>query len=316
MADRIDLFEERLKLLREQKIEPSAFLARIGEYFGLVPIVGERRGTNFNVAMLRGESPDETFFPIFTSAERFAASFFSQDHEALHLPLDTIIRQIRLDSGIAINPGTDFAYNFSPFTLQKHLRAFGADTVVEEVTPEWLSNLNDQFSKHDVPHSQRTWRAMAEWSKRNHTSLAYDSWRCEFITTWFAGHIKPAADHIGLLAKAAYFYDATFWPVEVPIILGQPEGNPLDLLAMPASVRMRLLADRNELYLYLKFWADCVDYYYGISDVRDPSTLNNPLLHGCFSLVANNSRPLHCYYWNTGRMPKRPKRRRWVWRSF
>jgi hypothetical protein len=121
---------------------------------------------------------------------------------------------------------------------------------------------------------------MAEWSSRNKTSLSLDSWRAEAISVWFRAHIKPGSDHMGLMAKAAYFYDAAFWPLEIPIIFGEPEGDPSEWLSMPASIRIRFATDHNELYSYLKFWADCVDYYYGISDIRDPSTLNNPFLHG------------------------------------
>ena len=278
MVDRVEMFEDRLRRLREGELQPSAFLARFREFFGIVPAVDMRADPPVNVRLLCTKDPPETFFPIFTSRQRFDESFFALDHHPSTLPLDTVIRQMHLDTGLSINPGTDFGYTFTSLQLQKELLEFGADTIVEEATPEWLTALNEQFARDQVSPDQRTWRAMSEWSVRNRASLSLDSPRARRIEEWFTANIKPGADHIGLMGRAAYYYDVSFWPIEIPLILGQPETNPCDTLEMPSSVRLRLINDRNELYMFLKFWADTIDFYYGLSDLRDPSALAHGLL--------------------------------------
>jgi hypothetical protein len=267
--------DDDIRSLHEEKLERDEFLRRLAEHFVYVPVNKGHVDGNFEIVVVSVRDEEGMFLPIFTSEERLKTSWLARAHEPLRIPFDEIMRQIRPDTGLVINPATDLTYLFKWFILQEYVDDFGIRLVKQEVTTEWLEQVNAEFAAQEVPHGRRAWEAVRVWGEANGgLPISMSSPRAERILAWFRKNVNPTSDKVGPIATAAFFHDTSFWPVTVPLVFGSPESNPLDLLRMPASVKVRFCADQNEMFVYLKFAADIYDYYYTIEDVRTSSSGN------------------------------------------
>jgi hypothetical protein len=139
-----------------------------------------------------------------------------------------------------------------------------------ELTDDWLEKLNQQLSENDVPHNQRPWLAWIEWSNYSGTSIGFDDAAVRKIFAWFEKNTKAGLQYIGPLYTGAFYYDACFWPVFIPVVLGRVQLNLRDSLkTMPDKTVDRLWRSQNELMQFAHFWANCVDYAFGISSIAE-----------------------------------------------
>lgn len=219
------------------------------------------------------------FLPVFTSLDRFAQTPLAKNYGTANLPFDALMRQIRPDTGLVLNPYTPLVYGIRWFILQEYVPDFGSDLVKQEVTPEWLEQLNAEFNKAEIPHGRRADEAIRRWNELNGIPISMSSLRSKKIYEWFRLNIKPGSDWIGPLAKAAFYHGGAFWETTIPLSFGHPSINPLDMLRMPASVKLNFCRERNDVFVFLKLFADLYDYYYTVEDVRE-SFHANSLLEG------------------------------------
>jgi hypothetical protein len=71
------------------------------------------------------------------------------------------------------------------------------------------------------------------------------------------------------LFQGVFFFDASFWPVDIPVFYGTVEYNPFVSLRKITRSQLHALAnDRIALGAYLSLWKDCIDYGQGIGDLR------------------------------------------------
>jgi hypothetical protein len=137
-----------------------------------------------------------------------------------------------------------------------------ADTIPES----WLEQFNERMAQEGVPHKQRPFRALSEWTRIHPVTIAFNSPEAKALFAWFEQNSPPTSHHIGPMFKAAYFFDAAFWPVDVPIVYGTARLNPFDTLTgMPLSVKQRLGRNPKQMEFVL-FWANCADYGYGYEE--------------------------------------------------
>lgn len=272
--------EDDIRSLLADKLDREEFLRRFTEHFVYIAVTPEYRDGNFGVLLVAVPDEEGMFLPVFTTEERFRVTPLANRYEALRVPFDEIMRQVRPDTGLLVNAESDVECMFRWFILQEYIEDFGVRHVKQEPTDDWLENVNADFSANEVPHGRRGWEAIGVWSDANGgLPINMSSPRAERIFAWFRENVNPVSNEVGPIATAALFFDTSFWPVTIPLAYGSPQINPLDLLRMPASVKLRFCADQNEMYIYLKFVADTFDYYYTIDDLR--STLpSKPFLAG------------------------------------
>ena len=73
---------------------------------------------------------------------------------------------------------------------------------------------------------------------------------------------------MGSLFTGSYFFDACFWPVSIPIGWGQFKLDALAALeTMPDTLKCELKNNVDEFWVYVLYWADCLDYAYGFDDI-------------------------------------------------
>ncbi|PWT76536.1 MAG: hypothetical protein C5B59_06260 [Bacteroidetes bacterium] len=133
----------------------------------------------------------------------------------------------------------------------------------------WLQNLNAEFRRNDVPPKQRPWIAWQEWATHSGESLSLNDDVVKEIFNWFEKHSKAGLQYIQPLYVGAYYYDSTFWPVVIPVVFGRVQLDARESLkTMPDAVASGVFRDRNELMDFMSFWANCLDYGFGIEGTQ------------------------------------------------
>lgn len=143
------------------------------------------------------------------------------------------------------------------------------------IPESWLEQFNERMATEGVPHLQRPLRAMEEWTRLHPVTLAFDSPEVSAVFRWFERNSPPAAHYIGSVFQGAYYFDAAFWPVDIPLVYGTVRLNAFDMLTgMPVPIKQRLAREPN-LMDFLLFWADCVDYGYGHQEALRAAQLSD-----------------------------------------
>ena len=136
-----------------------------------------------------------------------------------------------------------------------------------------LEEINEEFKLEGIPHVKRPLLAMLKLSKKTGISIQFGSQKSDDIFEWFDKRSKASALCVGSIFEAAYYYDAEFWSVKIPIIYGSVQINAYDSLDDMPQVNVDLISkNMNESYSYTIFWADCMDLSFGISNLH---TSNN-----------------------------------------
>jgi hypothetical protein len=272
--------ETDLKAARADRLSRDELLKRLAERFVYVVVKPGAVGSRVELVVVSALGEDGMFLPVFTSDDRFRATYLANGHESLCVAFDEAMRQIRPDTGVILNPTSDTEYTLRWFILQEYIDDFGKAFVKQEVTTEWLEEVNAGFTAREVAHGQRSWEAIRVWSEANGgLPVCAASPRAERIQAWFRENINPTSAQSGALATGAFFHDTSFWEVTIPVCYGRPTFNPLEMLRMPASVKRRFASDQNDPYVFLKFFADTYDYFYTVEDIL-PTLATKPFLAG------------------------------------
>jgi hypothetical protein len=143
------------------------------------------------------------------------------------------------------------------------------------VSIEWLKKLNTEFRDAGIDQRKRPWEALRRYSKEYKQSIELSSDIANEIFDWFKTQSKPGIHEVGSLFETVYFFDATFWPVSVPLIYGTVQLNAFDCLYdMPEAIKSDLSSTPNTAWDYTIYWADCIDYGLGMDDLRKASNLD------------------------------------------
>lgn len=151
--------------------------------------------------------------------------------------------------------------------------------MIEEKFTAWLEDANERFRREELPPAHRPFRAFADYCEEHSCSLAYGSPIADAIFAWFYKHSAPGSHQVGSLFTGAYYYDAFFWPVNIPIGYGRATLDVFNSLeSMPDAIKRSLAKDKAEADLPVLHWADCVDYGYGFDDIAQTTRLTERAL--------------------------------------
>lgn len=129
----------------------------------------------------------------------------------------------------------------------------------------WLRELNAEFRRTDVLPKQRPWIAWQEWSKHSGDAVSLNDDIVKEIFDWFEKNSKAGLQYFGSMYVGAYYYDAAFWPVVIPVVFGRVQLDARESLkTMPVAVVESLFRNRNELQDLMSLWGNCLDYGFGI----------------------------------------------------
>ncbi len=129
----------------------------------------------------------------------------------------------------------------------------------------WLAEANARYRDQELPPKQRPFQAMLDFTGAFNCSLSHDSPLTRAVFDYFYRNSAPGAHQIGLLFKGAFYFDACFWPIEMPLIFGEVRLDAFKCLeTMPIEVKRDLAHDWEP---YVAHWAECCDYGYGFDDI-------------------------------------------------
>ena len=140
---------------------------------------------------------------------------------------------------------------------------------------EWLVLANQRYKEAGVDHAARPWKAVSEYSiEFQHSFIMGRSGPDEFIFEWFKQRSKNGTREIGSLYESAFYYDACFWSLRIPVGFG---SFCLSLEAcigeMPEPLKRELSKEMEVDAVFprrlLEHWSNCIDYAYGIGDLAE-----------------------------------------------
>lgn len=142
-----------------------------------------------------------------------------------------------------------------------------------EPTDEWLSAANLRYREADVPPRQRPWRAWTDYADEQRIALELRDRRVTRIFDWFKEHTQEGSHRTGPLYQGAFYFDACFWALDVPVVYGTVT---LDLFAslttMPVGLKQALARDPGAMEQLLITWTSCIDYGLGFDDLLKEGT--------------------------------------------
>lgn len=138
-----------------------------------------------------------------------------------------------------------------------------------EIPDEWLELQNQRMGEEGVPYAGRPFKAIETWTVENRCSVSFPSPNADRVFSWFESHSPKGAHAIGAMFTGAFYFDAYFWKVSIPIAFGMVNIDALDCLeGMPRSVRNLLELNPPHLTDYCALWVDLLDYAYGFDEIR------------------------------------------------
>lgn len=153
----------------------------------------------------------------------------------------------------------------------------------------WLASTNARYRADELPPHHRPFRALSDFSHEFKCSISLDSPIAKSIFDWFYKHSQPGAHAVGALFTGAFYFDACFWPLYIPIGYGAASLNTLDCLeTMPPPIKKLISQNRQDLWDLALYWADCCDYAYGMDDISKQGKLNKKAL----AFIQNGDREL------------------------
>lgn len=146
----------------------------------------------------------------------------------------------------------------------------------EKILTKWLEEIDDDFRAKNFPPRNRPWEAMSKYSKEFKTSLELGSPIAKYIFNWFEKNSKAGTHHMGNLFTGCFCYDATFWPLEIPIFFGEVNLSPFDFIGdIPARVKESLMRNHSACHALTIYWSDCLDYALGYEFMISTKALND-----------------------------------------
>jgi hypothetical protein len=139
----------------------------------------------------------------------------------------------------------------------------------------WLRSLNERYRQSDMAPEERPIRAMEEWAARHGqpadfgalalSHLGGPAWTA--IDAFFRAHTKLGQERRQPLAQSVWFYDGSFYPINLIVILGGPapvsQINPFRLVAdsMPNSLLHDFSRDEAKVQEYLEHLSNALDSF-------------------------------------------------------
>ena len=143
------------------------------------------------------------------------------------------------------------------------------------INEEWLKKTNLLLREQGIEPRRRPLEAIRMYAEQNKTSVSFSSPLARTIFDWFYDNTKPGSHNTGALYESVYFFDSSFWLIQIPLIYGRVELNPISSLKnIPDSLKNDLMNNPKSGWDYNFFWADCVDYGFGIDDLYKDKKLN------------------------------------------
>ncbi|TFG59978.1 MAG: hypothetical protein E4H32_09300 [Nitrospirales bacterium] len=153
----------------------------------------------------------------------------------------------------------------------------------------WLNSTNARYRADELPPRHRPFRALSDFSREFSCSISLDSPIAKAIFDWFYKHSQPGSHAVGALFTGAFYFDACFWPLYIPIGYGTFSLNALECLeTMPQPIKEHVGQSHQDLWDLARYWADCCDYAYGIDDISKQGKLNGKAL----AFIQNGNREL------------------------
>lgn len=132
----------------------------------------------------------------------------------------------------------------------------------------WLEQKNKEFQSHGVESSYRPMEAIKKYSIEFNVSVDLTSEIAKEIFQWFIENSKSGLYEMPPYYNGVYFYDTQFWEMTVPLCYGQISINAMDCLDMPNSIKKHFDTSTRLAWDYLFYWACCVDYSYGLDEIK------------------------------------------------
>lgn len=140
---------------------------------------------------------------------------------------------------------------------------------MDDIPEDWLEQFNRRMREEQIPYFRRPFLAISEWTRIHNSSIVFPSATASKVFKWFQERSAKGSHAVGPMFTGAFYFDSYFWPVHIPIAYGTVPLDPLDFLdGMPDSVKGNLSANQQTLVEYLLLWTDCLDYCYGLDDIR------------------------------------------------
>lgn len=132
-----------------------------------------------------------------------------------------------------------------------------------------------QLRKEDIEPHKRPFEAIRRYSTEFNASVRFGSDLSEAIFEFFKSRSKPGAFNVGSLYKTIYYFDSEFWPVHIPIVYGSVSLDARQCLRkIPETIKDEIFSNKELAWDYMVFWADCVDYAFGVDDLSESTNLN------------------------------------------
>jgi hypothetical protein len=136
-------------------------------------------------------------------------------------------------------------------------------------TNEWLAGKNNLFRAAMMPPSQRPYEAWRLLSAEAGVRLESRDPAVARIFQWFEANTKPGSGTVGPLFEGTYFYDGSFWPMVVPLLVGTVRIEPAEgLRGMPPSILAALMDDTDARDDFINHWGNTVDYTLSVETVH------------------------------------------------
>jgi hypothetical protein len=140
-----------------------------------------------------------------------------------------------------------------------------------EPTEAWLVRINQALRAQDVPPRQRPFLAWRAYADEHHLALAFDNPTVKRIFEWFQANTQTGSQLSGPLFSGAYFFDASFWPLEVPLLYGAAELNVwASLRTMPQALKAAVARHQEAMAQLIDTWTSAVDYAFSFNDLMRP----------------------------------------------
>lgn len=96
------------------------------------------------------------------------------------------------------------------------------------------------------------------------------------ILDWFYKHSAPGSHAIGSMFTGAFYFDAYFWPMHIPVGYGTFSISAFDCLeTMPEAVKEFLAKNQQDAKNLALYWIDCCDYAYGFDELQKTNKLDS-----------------------------------------
>jgi hypothetical protein len=140
----------------------------------------------------------------------------------------------------------------------------------------WLRDVNLRYRVQGLDAKQRFFQAIKDLVNEHGYSGDFSSPSASVVSEFFKQETKSNSQTFGNLFKGAYFFDSSFFPVEIPISFGSLKVDPLNALTgMPGQLREDIRSNAQELTEYEKTWVLCRDYALGYN-LLDQAKVTKP----------------------------------------